>query len=124
MIVTGIILILIGIILGAFGAHGLKKIVEDQALLDSFETGVRYQIYHGLAFLIFGATAMNQKISKTIFLMFLLGILFFSGSIYALVTFNFQAIDFPKFLVFLTPIGGALLIFSWMLLLIKFLRKS
>lgn len=124
IIATGIVLILIGIILGAFGAHGLKQVVSDQDLLDSFETGVRYQIYHGFAFLIFGATAIREKLGKGLFLTFLIGVLFFSGSIFALVFLNAKEIDFPKFIAFITPLGGALLIIAWAFLLINFFRKS
>lgn len=124
VIATGIVLILIGIILGAFGAHGLKKVVSDTSLLDSFETGVRYQIYHGFAFLIFGSTSIKEKVGKGLFVSFLVGVLFFSGSIFALVFLNIKEIEFPKFIAFITPLGGGLLIISWAFLLINFLRKN
>ena len=124
IIATGLVLILIGIILGAFGAHGLKEVVSDKDLLDSFETGVRYQIYHGFAFLIFGATPIKEKLGRGLFITFLLGVLFFSGSIFAFVFLNVKEMVFPKIIAFITPLGGALLIIAWAFLLINFLKKS
>ena len=104
----------IGIILGAFGAHGLKKIVSE-AQVGTFEIGVRYQIYHAL-FLLFvgGASIFSEKVKKTILVLTLLGVLFFSGSIYLLTfkdsfSFNVGVIG-P-----ITPVGGVLLIISWVI---------
>jgi uncharacterized membrane protein YgdD (TMEM256/DUF423 family) len=111
------------IILGAFGAHALKKVLNvDQ--LATFETGVKFQMYHALFLLFIGLNAqMAEKIKKTILNLTILGVIFFSGSIYLLATdslntFNFKAIGF------LTPIGGILLIGSWGILLWNFLKKK
>lgn len=100
------------IILGAFGAHALKKVLTPEQLI-SFETGVRYQIYQAF-FLFFLATQNDilEKIKKTIFTLIILGVLFFSGSIYLLSTMEITGINF-KPIGFITPIGGLLLILAW-----------
>ena len=103
------------IILGAFGAHALKKYLSmDQ--LSSFETGIKYQMYHTLFLLFLGTTTMiNEKAKKTILLLVVFGVFFFSGSIYLLTTKAITSIDFSLFGI-VTPIGGALLILAWAVL--------
>ena len=100
------------IILGAFGAHALKKYLSVEQL-GSFETGVKYQMYHALFLLFVGLTSIvNEKAKKTIFQLVIFGVIFFSGSIYLLTTKALSGIDF-KFIGFITPIGGAWLIAAW-----------
>nr|WP_314865407.1 DUF423 domain-containing protein [uncultured Flavobacterium sp.] len=100
------------IILGAFGAHALKKVLTPEQLI-SFETGVRYQMYQAF-FLFFLATPNDilEKTKKTIYNLIIIGVLFFSGSIYLLSTMGITRIDF-KSIGFITPIGGLLLILAW-----------
>lgn len=106
---------LVAIILGAFGAHGLKKVLTAEQLV-SFETGVRYQMYHALFLLFVGVAGfISEKQKKIIFLLTIIGVLLFSGSIYLLATQSVSGINF-KFLGPITPIGGLLLILSWGLL--------
>ena len=111
------------IILGAFGAHALKKVLTiDQ--LATFETGVKYQMYHGLFLLFIGLnTQLGDKVKKTIFNLTILGVIFFSGSIYLLATDNLNTFNF-KLIGFITPIGGLLLIGSWGVLMWNFLKKK
>lgn len=117
------ILGMLAIILGAFGAHALKKVLSIEELA-TFETGVKYQIYHALFLLFIGTTAqISEKAKKTIYRLVLAGVIFFSGSIYLLATNKLTAFDF-KIIGFITPIGGLLLISSWGLLLIHFLKKK
>lgn len=112
---TAAIIGLISIIFGAFGAHALKAVLNAEQLV-SFETGVRYQMYHALFLLFVGmANVITEKQKKTIFILTLIGILFFSGSIYLLATQGISGINF-KFLGPVTPIGGMFLIFSWLML--------
>lgn len=112
---TAAIIGLISIIFGAFGAHALKAVLSVEQLV-SFETGVRYQMYHALFLLFVGmANVITEKQKKTIFILTLIGILFFSGSIYLLATQGISGINF-KFLGPVTPIGGMFLIFSWLML--------
>lgn len=121
-VTTGVILVLLAIILGAFGAHGLKKIADANSVA-SFETGVRYQHYSGLALLIIGFSSNHLAFNlKPFFRLTLLGTLLFSGSIYLLSLQNLIGMEL-KFLGPITPIGGSLLIIGWAVLLIKIIRQ-
>ncbi|MCB0455369.1 MAG: DUF423 domain-containing protein [Aequorivita sp.] len=112
MVVTASFLTAITIALGAFGAHGLKNIVEASAL-NTFETGVRYQMYHCLAILVLGlAPTIQEKIKKIVFWFFILGIILFSGSIYLLALNEVLPFDAAK-VGFITPIGGLMFIIGW-----------
>ena len=117
------ILGMLAIILGAFGAHALKKVLTAEQLV-TFETGVKYQMYHALLLLFVGLSSQVSEIAKRrIFYFVVTGILFFSGSIYFLATNDLTLIDFKK-IGFITPIGGLLLIVGWMCLFIDFLKKK
>jgi uncharacterized membrane protein YgdD (TMEM256/DUF423 family) len=109
-VLLGAVLGALGVLAGAFGAHGLKGRLEPDALA-SFETGVRYQLVHALALLAVGALARGDGGSFRVpTVLFLLGTLLFSGSIYALV------LGGPRWLGPVTPLGGALLIAGWVAL--------
>lgn len=111
----GAVLGIISIILGAFGAHALKEVLTEQQLI-SFETGVKYQMYHAVFLLIVGSIGfLTEKQKKTILSFTILGVFLFSGSIYLLATQTISGMNF-KFLGPITPIGGLLLIISWCLL--------
>jgi uncharacterized membrane protein YgdD (TMEM256/DUF423 family) len=106
---------MIAIILGAFGAHALKKQLSIEQL-GSFETGVKYQMYHALFLLFLGMnTFLNEKVKKAVFQLVIFGVFFFSGSIYLLTTKAITGVDF-KFIGIVTPIGGVLLIIAWSVL--------
>jgi uncharacterized membrane protein YgdD (TMEM256/DUF423 family) len=120
---TGAILGMIAIILGAFGAHALKKVLSVEQLV-TFETGVRYQMYHALFLLLIGILDnITEKAKKTIYFLVLFGVILFSGSIYLLATNDLTSFDF-KIIGFVTPIGGLLLILGWGVLLINFFKKE
>ncbi len=111
------------IILGAFGAHGLKELISAESM-QTFETGVRYQMYHALFLLFVGSTNyISAKSKKLIFYFVLIGWLFFSGSIYGLATNLLTNFDF-KTIAFVTPIGGLCLIISWILLFVNFIKMK
>jgi uncharacterized membrane protein YgdD (TMEM256/DUF423 family) len=111
------------IILGAFGAHALKKYLSVEQLA-SFETGVKYQMYHALFLLFLGlTTSLTEKVKKTILQLVIFGVIFFSGSIYLLATKPLSGIDF-KFVGPVTPIGGALLILAWGVLFYAFWKPK
>ena len=100
------------VVLGAFGAHALKKVLSVEQL-QSFEVGVRYQMYHALFLLFIGVFAfLNEKERLLIFWLTILGVLFFSGSIYLLATNGITNLK-TKFLGPVTPLGGLLLISAW-----------
>ncbi|KAB1068360.1 DUF423 domain-containing protein [Tamlana haliotis] len=112
MLVAGVVLGLLSIILGAFGAHGLKALISAEAI-QTFETGVRYQMYHAFFLLIVGGTSIvSLKSQNLIYYFVLIGVLFFSGSIYGLATNALTGFDF-KSIGFITPIGGLFLIMAW-----------
>ena len=114
---------MLAIILGAFGAHALKKVLSIEEL-STFETGVRYQMYHALFLLFIGMIQeIPQKAKKTIYYLVIFGVLFFSGSIYLLATNAMTSFDF-KAIGFVTPIGGLLLIVAWSLVFIDFLKNK
>jgi uncharacterized membrane protein YgdD (TMEM256/DUF423 family) len=123
IVLTGAFIGMLAIILGAFGAHLLKKWLSvDQ--LNTFEVGVRYQMYHAL-FLFFLSTRkeLAEKTLKTIYGLVVAGVLLFSGSIYLLVTKDLTVFD-SKIIVFATPFGGFLLILAWLILFVTILRRK
>ena len=123
IISTGAVLGMIAIILGAFGAHALKKVLSMEEL-STFETGVRYQMYHALFLLFIGIiNELSQKAKKIIYNLVVFGVLLFSGSIYLLATNSLTSFDF-KTIGFITPIGGLLLILAWGVLLFHTLMKK
>ena len=122
IISTGAIFGMIAIILGAFGAHALKKVLTLDEL-STFETGVKYQMYHALFLVFIGIASISQKAKKTIFFLVVIGVIFFSGSIYLLATNSLTAFDF-KIIGFVTPIGGLLLISAWGVLFMNYINKK
>lgn len=121
ILITGSILGLTAIALGAFGAHSLQTLISAESQ-QTFETGVRYQMYHALFLLFIGSySELTDKTKHIIFYLVVFGVLFFSGSIYGLATNELSGFNF-KTIGFVTPIGGLLLISAWFILLIKFLK--
>lgn len=123
ILVTAIGLGVLSIILGAFGAHALKELIPFESQ-QTFETGVRYQMYHALLLLFIGSTSLvKNKTKKITYYLVVIGLLFFSGSIYGLATNNLTSFNF-KSIGFITPIGGLLLILAWVFILVDFLKIS
>jgi uncharacterized membrane protein YgdD (TMEM256/DUF423 family) len=121
IVLTGSLLIVTAIILGAFGAHALKDMLSAEKL-QSFEVGARYQFYIGIVLLIFGLTSDRFPFSiRTFFLFQIIGILLFSGSIYLLSFEEVLQINL-KFLGPITPIGGALMITGWILFIFRLMK--
>lgn len=108
----------LAIILGAFGAHALKnKFSEDQ--LKSFETGVKYQMYHALILIICGVTFPFLTTMEIVMgWCFIIGVFLFSFSIYGLTWSSSQGKKL-KFLGPVTPLGGLLLVAGWILFTIN-----
>ena len=105
---TGILLAATAVMLGAFGAHGLKAILAPSALT-TFEIGVRYQMYHGLAIVALPALSAygSPKWLNAVAALFVVGCALFSGSLYLL------AITGIKWFGPVTPIGGLCFIIAW-----------
>lgn len=107
------------VILGAFGAHAFKEILTSDQLL-SFETAIRYQMYHAIVLLfvaIFDGFSTKQK--QLINRLFYAGIVLFSGSIYLIQLTPISA----KSIWFVTPLGGLFLIGGWLSMIVLFLKK-
>ncbi len=123
IITTAAFLGLSGIILGAFGAHALKKVLGVLEL-NTFETGVKYQMYNAL-FLLFVGTSnyVSNNAKKVIFYTTISGVFLFSVSLYFLAINRLLPFDFKPF-GFITPIGGLLLLSGWFWLFVNFYRKT
>ena len=114
---------LLGVVLGAFAAHGLRSVLTDSAL-ESFQTGVRYQMYHAFFLFFIGLNSHLSALQKKYILgLTLAGILLFSLSIYLLATNAMTSIDFT-FLGPVTPIGGLFLISAWGALLYGLIKHK
>ena len=111
----GITFSLLSVILGAFGAHLLKKTLPESAL-QSFEVGIRYMMYHGLVLLILTLMPFEEK--KWVAIFFVIGTLLFSVSIFFLSIQSILKTNL-KWLGPVTPIGGTFLIMGWILFLLK-----
>ena len=110
----------LAVIFGAFGAHALKKKLTPE-LLHSFETGVKYQMYHAIVLLVLGFNlGFDRPLDSVIVYCFIFGTLLFSFSIYALCLGAAKG-NKPRFLGPVTPIGGLLLVVGWALLLHSFI---
>lgn len=105
--------------LGAFGAHGLKKIITPD-MLSVYQTGVQYQFYHALGLLgvAFIAHVNSTKLVNMAGNLMFTGVMIFSGSLYLLVILNI------KWLGAITPIGGVLMVVSWVLLAWSVFRSN
>lgn len=119
-LIFGAIFGFLAVIFGAFGAHLLKtKLNQEQ--LNSFETGVKYQMYHAIVLLVLGFQLNNQiTIDNYIIYAFIIGIILFSFSIYGLVISSANNRKL-KFLGPITPLGGLFLVVGWALLIYKFI---
>jgi len=121
ILIAGSIFGLISIALGAFASHGLENVITKDAI-ETFQVGVRYQMYHALLLLFVGSSLkIKSNYKQWIFILTTIGIILFSGSIYGLSTNELTSFDF-KSIGFITPIGGLLLIISWVIMLLSFLK--
>ncbi|GGA52475.1 DUF423 domain-containing protein [Paenibacillus physcomitrellae] len=114
----GAVLGLLAVAIGAFGAHALKEVLDEEAR-QVYETGVQYQMYHALALIlvailahIWGESASLRWAAR----LFLIGIILFSGSLYVL------SISGVKVLGAVTPLGGVAFIAAWILIVVSVLR--
>lgn len=123
-LILGTLLAGLAVALGAFGAHGLKKLVDVETV-GIYQTGVQYQMYHSLALLALGILA--QRIENTFLsyagFFFIAGIVFFSGSLYLLSSFKAMNKAVPGFIYPITPLGGIFFILGWILFLFALLKK-
>jgi uncharacterized membrane protein YgdD (TMEM256/DUF423 family) len=104
---------LLAVVLGAFGAHALKKMISPE-MLEVYKTGVQYQFYHTFALLVVGILMYfnTSKALKWSGYLFVLGILLFSGSLYVMTITGIKALGI------ITPFGGTVWIVAWFLLMV------
>ena len=120
--VLGALFGFLAVAFGAFGAHALKKTLNDDQL-KSFETGVKYQMYHAIVVLVLSFNLnLETSLEKYMVYCFIFGILLFSFSIYALILGKSKGKNM-KFLGPVTPIGGLLLLMGWGLLFYYFIAN-
>ena len=114
---------LIAVVLGAFAAHGLRSALSVLSL-ESFQTGVRYQMYHAFFLFVVGLLPQLTLAQKSrLFWVTITGVVLFSGSIYLLSSNTLTPIDFG-FLGPITPIGGLFLISAWGVLFYHLLKNK
>ena len=118
-IIAGSFFAALAVIFGAFGAHGLKSKISAEDLV-IFETGVRYQMYHSLGLILLGLLGISTSIniSQLPGLLFILGIIVFSGSLYLI------PLTGLRWLGAITPIGGTALIVGWFSLIYNILNSQ
>ncbi|WP_334018542.1 DUF423 domain-containing protein [Alteromonas sp. S015] len=116
-LIIGALLAGLSVVLGAFGAHGLKSVLTVQQL-NTFEIGVRYQMYHALALLLLPALsgAVSSAWANRVAFCFVTGTVLFSGSLYAL------GISGIKWFGPITPLGGMFFIIGWVLLVVGLIK--
>lgn len=123
ILVAGLVLGMLAVLLGAFGAHGLKKAVGPEEI-NTFETGVKYQMYHALFLILLSTiTLASEGTKRVVFYLILIGVILFSFSIYLLATNTLTSFDFRKIGI-ITPIGGTSLIAGWGYLLYAILASK
>jgi uncharacterized membrane protein YgdD (TMEM256/DUF423 family) len=123
-LILGTLLAGLAVALGAFGAHGLKKLV-DADTVSIYQTGVQYQMYHALALIVVGILIQRGENALMHYagFFFIAGIVCFSGSLYLLSSFRAINKAVPGFVYPITPLGGILFILGWILLLFALLKK-
>ena len=113
----GSILALSAVLFGAFGAHALKQTLSANDSIQTWETAVRTQMWHALGLILLSLICERQALPKMTGTCFIVGVLLFSGSLYGL------ALDGPRWLGPITPLGGLCLIAGWALLAYSCLKN-
>ncbi len=115
----------LGVIMGAFGAHSLEKHISPESL-DTWHTAVNYQFYHVFAIMIAGILYKNapSKALSLAALLFITGIILFSGSLYIISTREITGFENMAFIGPLTPIGGLFFISGWICLVIGLVKMK
>lgn len=125
-LIASVIFGLTGVMLGAFGAHGLQKLTDDEQVIKGFQTAVFYQMIHAIILMITGM--LSEQFPGNWFkragAVFIAGVVLFSGSLYLITFSKIQQAGGLKFLGPLTPAGGLFLITGWLFLLFGLLHRK
>ena len=123
-IITGAVYGVTGVLFGAMAAHALKPVLSEN-LMQSFQTGVKFQMYHALALLAIAPslTYLKKSYLNLIYYFFTLGTLLFSGSIYVLCLAPTLGLS-VSWIGPITPLGGVLLIAAWFLVVLAAIAKK
>jgi len=114
----------IAVLLGAFGAHGLKATI-DASSLEIWQKGVEYKFYHTFALLYLSTFARyRNKLINIAYFCFTFGIILFSGSLFLLATRSILNIPFVELIGPITPIGGLLFVLGWIMLFFAALKDK
>jgi uncharacterized membrane protein YgdD (TMEM256/DUF423 family) len=122
IIITASILGMLGVIAGAFAAHGLQQYLEPKQI-EIWRTGVQYQFYHVFALLFLSTFANSNKLVRIAYYLFTFGIIFFSGSLYLLACRGLLSWDWLIVMGPVTPLGGLLFIAGWATLALAAFRN-
>lgn len=116
-LITAAMLGALAVLMGAFGAHGLKSYASPQMMM-TYETAVRYQIYHVFALSLSGILYKEYpvKLMKMAGIFFVVGTLIFSGSLYTMIALRITGIESFNWIGAITPIGGIVLISAWIMM--------
>lgn len=123
--ISGAVCSALAVILGAFGAHALKPLL-DASQMRSYETAVMYQFYHSFALLIAGIAyyILPVKALKIAAALFVTGIILFSGSLYLITLLKFNGDVGLRGIGIITPIGGVCFILGWVSFIIALIQKK
>lgn len=117
IIISGLFFALLSVLLGAFGAHALKNHLNEYSKM-IYDKAILYQMFHSVGLIIIALIEKNYSVDLSIpAWCFILGIFFFSGSLYIL------SISGIKWLGMITPIGGTLFIVGWLIIIVKLVRS-
>ena len=119
-LIAGSILGFLSVAIGAFGAHALRPFLTETNRMDTFQTAVQYQMYHSLAIILSGilGLVLSKSDFSVVYILFLCGILIFSGSLYLLCASGI------RWLGAITPLGGTAFLAAWLLLAWKVFREA
>lgn len=124
-LITASLLGALAVILGAFGAHGLKKILPAESII-TFETGVRYHFYHVFALLAVGLLSAHVDSKWLVYAgyAFIIGIILFSGSLYLMTLLKAKNTVGLSGIGIITPFGGLFFIAGWIFMALALFKKS
>jgi uncharacterized membrane protein YgdD (TMEM256/DUF423 family) len=121
-VVIGAYSMALAVLFGAFGAHGLKTMVSEYSV-DIYNKGVHYQVIHSLGIMLSAVLLKSEKSLKTLRILFISGIVGFSGSLYLLTFADSLPAILKQIVGPITPVGGVFFVLSWIYLARAFQKE-